>query len=636
MPLSPWRLRYFVRKWKRLLYDLEITKRFAEAIKTGDLNTVNAIYSDPKQKMRINPFYKDCDRNSLLHLAVMQGRWHFVTPVENLGCLNNIENNQGKMPFDLTSYFRGVVGNTRPEPGPFTVTGGKVATRDALVEEMSDYYRENFSGAIYPGRRLTADLNLYFECEEGRCELPDSWPELNAIDTRWLSLHQRLAMANHLGSARATTSVEEMTPADETSNCYVTAALTFVVSENPYTRDRPVSMKAVVMPVNVPEYMIYSIGTEYAHAEQMLFAYLQAEGVFTRIANELKVKIGGSNGHKCYSVIFDLHSTYNMCGKCEGRMYEFQGLRGENSLLAKCESALTENGFILPSVRQHADLLTPSTARLFTSTRVSCHASFPHQEPRDDRGDKYRTFEGASITERNVATHRSAVVFHAAPDGMRRYRFSSEARGDFVPSFVPKQTAFVMKPDPKTSSAQRRSLSRPHKYEDAANAGILIYSSALSRSCNFKATPYFLWQYVKSGELEIVKRLITEKRGDRDALAVMLISTHAGQNIFHKAAASNNTDMLDYINTVLLAHFSDERERLILAQPCLLSMTGTPEVFLKLIELGALDEQGEYIATIFNELDRGHKERIVDVYTGKGWNIEFATDFLASRFLLSL
>ncbi len=628
MPISPWRLRFYARKWRAALYDQSVCEQFAKAIREGDGKAFVAMLANPKLKMRIDPNYQDADGNTFLHLAVMQGTWFFVTPVCELGVPNNLANKAGKLPCDLTSCFKRVVGDAkRYRPIQYDSLRQKQVRRDALVKQMQAYYREDLTGGIYPGRRLVDDLNLTFECVEGACVVPDSWEALNDADKRRLTLHQRLAIAQHVSSSRALT-IETMAP-DTTSNCYVTAALTFVITDDKYIGGGLNTLKAVTIPINVPGYLVYSDDKSYAHAEEELFAYLNQESMATHLVAELQSTFGVTVGYKCYAVIFDLHTTYNMCGSCEGKMYGVEGSH-EAGVVNKLEKALVKAGILLPPERTMPDLLRPSSAQLFVSARVSCHSNYPHIPPTSERGHFYPSFEGASNRERNIANHKNAVVFHAAHSSyidLERYRFSSSKRRSFAPCFVPNQTAFVMKSNSSRQWGRRRQLQRPVKINASVmQAGLAIMPTTSARFSFFAASNSLLLGFVRKGDVSTVGKLIEERLSDIKALSALMLAKDREGDIYHAAAISNDPAMLDLVDCYLAMNFPEARTAMLTSvEDSPLASAQTLEIFYQLVGIGAQDPCGEYGVVLYDALlDSEAKLNLLGFYQERGWLAGFA------------
>ena len=479
-----WTLKVYFKKWRKLLHDDQASADFSNAIKDGDLTSMKEMLEDPAIKAKINPSYQNEDGDTFLHLAVKQGRWDYVTPVNNLGCVNYIKNNAGELPFDLArGCFKDVVGNAAPN-----ILEAKKQVRNAFVEDLAHHHREDFFGAVFPGKRVVDDLGLYFDDEDGHCEMPDAWPELNDLDYRQLSLHSRLSIANHLSSARAV-NVEGMSP-DASVNCYVTAAMTLVLTEKPIADNvAPYKLKAVTAPINVPGYMVYTSGEAYAHAETILFKYLNDGVVLSRLVSDIKSIAGIDTGHKCYGIVFDMNVTYNMCDGCESNLYALLSDRAPDSFMLKLETAIESSGLILPAEKKHINLQTPVTSRIFFTPRISCKTSSNYSQHKDANGYPYLVFDGAtSHGERNVAKHHNAVIFHTPVSlnkKSEKYSFSKDSRGDYPPCYVPNQTAFLMKPD-KDRSRSRHQAAVPVLFsavlkEQDPSLGLFIERDSSSR-----------------------------------------------------------------------------------------------------------------------------------------------------------
>src|SRR3990167_410008 len=99
--------------------------------------------------------------------------------------------------------------------------------------------------------------------------------------------------------------------------------------------------------------------------------------------------------------------------------------------------------------------------------------------------------------------------------------FSAADRGDFVPSYIPTQTAFVMKPG--QCSIDRRLKASRTPLSAALRAGLFIDKTSSAR-LSFTATPILVWRYIESNELEIVRRMVTEKLTELPALKTMLMT----------------------------------------------------------------------------------------------------------------
>lgn len=495
----------------------------------------------------------------------------------------------------------------------------KIATRNQRVSEVAKLYRRNFSGAIFPGRRIDKDLSLYFESDEGRCEIPDAWPALSNVDGRdELTLHQRLAISNQAATIDSIT-----------TNCYITAALTFIISKNKYVPGN-VQMRALTIAIDDPNYAQYQREGEasYAHAEEVLFHYLKKTENLSRLISDLNSQYSLSTGHKVYGLVLEIHSTYSMCDGCESRTYTLQSDRSPESFLVKMEDCLQAAGFVLPEVKKTNDILTAKTICLNMTTRVSAREGegFSGNNARGHDGYAYGRFHNTYNAERNVALQRNAMVLHARDTRgckndhedsypyLEKYDFQKRASNNLTPSYTPILTVFAMMSDVtgvqtfgrvSRSARERAKVLQAKKWD--AEYPIARFSTKnndyfIRRS--YKAKPDFFWKDVAVGDVSAVRLLIRVKRDSAEELIAMFaVKDEQGFNVYHKIAASGSLKMLTLIDTLMQDYLPAERNEFLAAEDKpLVNHANTPEIYEALLKLGAHDPLQANEPSMYNDI----------------------------------
>lgn len=142
----------------------------------------------------------------------------------------------------------------------------------------------------------------------------------------------------------------------KTKTNYVTASLTFVVSDGPYEKGkskrktlqvaidtnliggieiscnsiddkeikRNLYLSEVATKDAAPDTVLKILETEatwFRHSEQLLFALLARNNVVNNIAEQLKKEVG--ENHKLYAIVLDYHTTKYSCGRCISTTYAF-------------------------------------------------------------------------------------------------------------------------------------------------------------------------------------------------------------------------------------------------------------------------------------------------------------------------
>ena len=624
MTIPPWRQKYYRNKsW------VESSKKLHTLFDDGDIISVKKFLDDKNQLSGINPNYTDDNGDSYLHKAVRTFQWDIVQRISKLDVRKDIENKLGLMAYDyaydkneVLNFKKSVSNSTYP---PYQRPSKNIAVlKEDLISKMQGYYRYNFSGAVYPGRRLTDNLDIFLECEDGRCDIPNRWPELDKGDSRALTLHQRLAMANYLSAARAR-SFNNMDP-DNTSNCYVNAAITFVIAKTA-NEGAKVKMKPVIIPVNVPGQMVHHRNIGYAHAERVFIDYLNTHNAISQITEQLVKKINYAGQVNCYAIVFDIHSTYSVCKNCELEFYKLQGDRGKKTVLRKFEKSLLKNNFVLPKVKEHSDILTPETTCLYTATRLSHRRPFPHfHNPKDSMGYEYPSYDEASDVERNIARTRGAVIFHSLMgDPADLYQFNHKQPGKYMPSISPVMTAFVMHSRWANARRKMKMTCTPTPESQV----ISVDDGTISKLNKHRISP--IWTYIQEGDFSKAAELIQEHLGQPIFMNRWLSkkSNAKIENIYSIIVKSGNVPILQYTDNIIKEYNPNLRDRFLTND--LLGSARTIEIFSALIDLGLEDPDGFFARKLFAHLRDDDKNRMIEHYTTRNWSLCFLTDGISSH-----
>ncbi|MBA2649648.1 MAG: hypothetical protein H0U75_08680 [Legionella sp.] len=178
--------------------------------------------------------------------------------------------------------------------------------------------RFNYS-RIYPGIRLTNDLNLYYGSKypQKRCEVQDKFPLLNQADGA-LSLHEGLALSGAYQKG-----------VDTSVNNYVTINIGFVVSTKPHvtTAKKDRRRQFITVPIRDKEFgIVWSSRQNIAvHSESLLYDYLATPESINNIISTMQLIYKIVPGYKIYALIVDLHTFNNMCStSCTPQTFDNQ------------------------------------------------------------------------------------------------------------------------------------------------------------------------------------------------------------------------------------------------------------------------------------------------------------------------
>ena len=103
---------------------------------------------------------------------------------------------------------------------------------------------------------------------------------------------------------------------------YLVVNFGMIISDRPHERSGSHRRLYKTMPLTLPEHIIYGIKERKAHAEEAFYKYIMDN--FENIFLQFKAKFQLNQSHKIYSVILDLHGTYDMCKRCSKNGEIFQ------------------------------------------------------------------------------------------------------------------------------------------------------------------------------------------------------------------------------------------------------------------------------------------------------------------------
>src|SRR3990167_2355943 len=108
---------------------------------------------------------------------------------------------------------------------------------------------------------------------------------------------------------------------------------------------------------------------------------------------------------------------------------------------------------------------------------------------------------------------------------------------------------------------------------------------------------------------------------------MLMTRTGRGKTIYHSIAKGNDVDMLEYLDAIISVHFPEEKSVLLNdSENSPLSEASDFEIFVQLIKIGASDSNGENAGIIYDDLNKDQQEELCDLYSRKGWNIDFTEE----------
>lgn len=168
---------------------------------------------------------------------------------------------------------------------------------------------------------IAEDFILYLGAKKSEkiCEIG-----LDKDEQSSLELHERQSLAERLVFS-GTTSLHDI-QRGMPKTTYLIVNFGMIISEQPYNKGDDIKRIFKTVPVEVPETVIS--GREYGyggHAEEALYEYLLKEKNISFLLSKFKVKTGiKASNHKIYTIVLDLHGTYDMCLSCSNKGFDFQ------------------------------------------------------------------------------------------------------------------------------------------------------------------------------------------------------------------------------------------------------------------------------------------------------------------------
>lgn len=266
---------------------------------------------------------------------------------------------------------------------------------------------EKIGYKLYPGRKYVSSFDLHTGSVHPKALtlpllIPDECLDFNQKDGLPLSLHQRLEILEQYFQNSGKNALN-----------LVFVNIGFMVAKEG-------NNFFVSIPISDPEKLVIKLDETFKHSEQAFYDYIKQPKIISRLVGSLVKAMAtsgaiGLSGFIIDSIILDLHSSREVCDKCDSILHELQTDTSPGSFLANLRSTLTKFGFKLPE-----------TEKLPIGFRIT---GFEDASAYGNKDNDYPMHTICEDHPRDIRMHDAGVRFHIAPKNSEHF-FSRIAKCD--------------------------------------------------------------------------------------------------------------------------------------------------------------------------------------------------------------
>lgn len=209
------------------------------------------------------------------------------------------------------------------------------------IQELIDVCKQEIKGKGYHGFYVVDHFELWrgAKTKEKECIIDD--PDYAKTG---LKLHERQSLVERVVDLDGDEKLTALRSVDPYYN-YLVVNIGFIVTDRVWVKGGDHSRGFLTIPLVIEN---LTRNAESPHTEPTFFKYITNQTNLDRVISEFRVRYGiKAVGHKVYGIVFDFHSSYDMCNPCFDKT---------NSFFKKFRpfllSALERNHFKLPHNRE--------------------------------------------------------------------------------------------------------------------------------------------------------------------------------------------------------------------------------------------------------------------------------------------